>query len=845
MPSEFDILQPFFNEQYYLNTYPDAPGSYASGWEHFTAVGLLEHRSPSSGYDRAYYLTQGIDNFGASGQRDLIMALDGNDVISGYGGADGIYAGNGNDIINGGPGADTMNGEGGDDLYIVDDINDVINETPNNGIDIVRSSVTYNLTNNIENLILTETSDINGTGNNSDNRIVGNGGNNLLIGGNGSDTLAGNGGNDTTNGGDGNDLLDGGDGNDVLNGWTGTDTMKGGAGDDFYLVDNSNDIVYESVNQGTDIVSSNVTYNLGNNIENLTLTENGDINGRGNNSDNRITGNDGNNQLIGGNGSDTLVGGGGDDLLNGGDGNDILNGWTGADTMSGGAGDDIYVVENSNDVIYEGVNGGTDVVISSASYTLRGNIENLTLTENSDINGTGNNSDNRITGNDGNNLLIGGNGSDTLVGNAGNDTFNGGGGDDLLNGGDGNDILNGWTGADTMSGGAGDDIYIVENSNDVIYEGLNGGTDVVISTASYTLASNNLENLTLTGNANINGTGNNSDNRITGNGGNNILEGGRGRDLLTGNGGNDTFVIGKNAGGATAAGADVIFDFTNGADLIQLTGGLSFEDLQIFDSNAGDTVIKDPTTGEFLALVKGVSSNTIDSSDFVVEMQALPAEISSSTVKFAPGDSEEAIAATGAPSITIGSQTIYIGTWQKTSINQDPIIVSFDSANPGNNWVRTDYEMTGADGRGYGLFWDGDDLYSVFSTDGTQGSASEDFRRAATDGQQSWLRSYGQGGGAKIAVVAKIDELTGEMTDAAFLSAVLSNGYSNSLTVTDLSVNNSGNLEASANSWFNPRNPNGSKMTKVGSEGSPFDYTVEIVPDLSRVVSTAAVGWVS
>lgn len=737
MASEFDILQPFFNEQYYLNTYPDAPGSFASGWEHFKAVGLPEHRSPSSGYDAAYYLTQSIDNFGASGQRDLIMALDGDDIIRGYGGADEIYAGNGNDIINGGPGADTMNGEGGDDLYIVDDANDIVNETSNNGIDVVRSPLSYNLTNNVENLILTENNDIDGRGNNSDNRIVGNGGNNLLIGGNGSDTLVGNEGNDTTNGGAGDDLLDGGDGNDVLNGWTGVDTMKGGAGDDFYLVDNSNDFIYEDVNAGNDIVSSNVSYNLANNIENLTLTENSDIDGRGNNSDNRIT------------------------------------------------------------------------------------------------------------GNDGNNLLIGGNGSDTLVGNAGNDTFNGGAGDDLLNGGDGNDVLNGWTGADTMSGGAGDDIYVVDNSNDVIYEGLNAGTEVVISSASYTLASNNLENLTLTGNANINGTGNNSDNRIAGNGGNNILDGGRGRDVLTGNGGNDTFVIGKNAGGATAAGADIIVDFTNGTDLIKLTGGLSFEDLQIFDSSAGDVVIKDPSTGEFLALVKGVSSSTIDSNDFVVEMQALPAEITSSTVKFAPGDSEEAIAATGAPSITIGTQTIYIGTWQKTSINQDPIIASFDSANSANNWVRTDYEMTGADGRGYGLFWDGDDLYSVFSTDGTQGSSSEDFRRAAADAQQSWLRSYGQGGGAKIAVVAKIDELTGEMTDAAFLSAVLSNDDSNSLVVNDLSVNSSGNLEASANSWFNPRNPNGSAMTKVGSEGSPFDYTVEIVPDLSRVVSTSAVGWTS
>jgi hypothetical protein len=224
-------------------------------------------------------------------------------------------------------------------------------------------------------------------------------------------------------------------------------------------------------------------------------------------------------------------------------------------------------------------------------------------------------------------------------------------------------------------------------------------------------------------------------------------------------------------------------------------------------------------------------------------LEPVPAVISSDTIKFSPGDSQEAIAASGAPSITIGTQTIYIGTWQESSNNQDPIVASFDSANSNNNWIRTDYESTGADGRGYGLFWDGDDLYAAFSTDGTQGSSSEDFRRAAADAQQSWLRSYGSGGGAKIGVVAKLDETSGEMTDAAFLSSLLSNGNSNSLAITDLSVSDSGNLLVEADSWFSPRNPDGSRMTQVASGSSPFDYTVEIAPDLSRVVSTSAVGW--
>ena len=72
--------------------------------------------------------------------------------------------------------------------------------------------------------------------------------------------------------------------------------------------------------------------------------------------------------------------------------------------------------------------------------------------------------------------------------------------------------------------------------------------------------------------------------------------------------------------------------------------------------------------------------------------------------------------------------------------------MSFDSENPGNNWVRTDYEITGADSRGYGLFWSGADLYGVFSVDGTQGTSAEDFRRASSDASTGWIRSYGSGG---------------------------------------------------------------------------------------------------
>ncbi|MEM1168500.1 MAG: hypothetical protein AAGJ08_05310 [Cyanobacteria bacterium P01_H01_bin.35] len=140
------------------------------------------------------------------------------------------------------------------------------------------------------------------------------------------------------------------------------------------------------------------------------------------------------------------------------------------------------------------------------------------------------------------------------------------------------------------------------------------------------------------------------------------------------------------------------------------------------------------------------------------------------------------------------------------------------------------------------MFWDGDNLYAVFSVDGTQGTSDEDFRRAATDAEQSWLRSYGQGGGASVSVVARIDidDLTnpGEMTDAVYLTALLSNGNSNTLTVNDLSLNADRNLVVEADSFFSPRNPDGTAIEIPTGLSSPFDYQLVITPDLNQVIET-------
>lgn len=372
---------------------------------------------------------------------DRLDGRAGNDQLYGEAGADRITGGLGNDKIDGGLGADTMLGGAGNDVYIVDNADDIVDERAagSNGVDTVQASVHYTLGTGVENLTLTGTVAINGTGNNLANVIVGNAAANTLNGGTGADRLSGGGGNDiyVTDGGDviyeaayqgtdtvrssvsyalganlenlvltgpsaingtGNSLANVIYGNaaaNVLNGATGADRLYGGGGNDIYVTDGG-DIIYEAAYQGTDTVQSRVTYTLGANLENLTLTGGAAINGTGNTLNNVITGNGAAN---------------------------VLNGGTGADRLVGGAGNDTYITDGG-DVIYEAANQGTDTVQSRASHTLSANVENLVLVNTATaLNGIGNALANSITGNNYNNKLAGGGGNDTLRGGLGNDVF--------------------------------------------------------------------------------------------------------------------------------------------------------------------------------------------------------------------------------------------------------------------------------------------------------------------------------------------------------------------------------------------------------------------------------------
>ncbi|MCK9387630.1 MAG: putative Ig domain-containing protein [Sulfuritalea sp.] len=115
-----------------------------------------------------------------------------------------------------------------------------------------------------------------------------------------------------------NNVIIGGNGNDILDGGTGIDTLIGGIGDDTYLVDSVGDVVTEIASQGMDTVQSSVTYSLGSNAENLTLTGMSAINGTGNILDNVLIGNSASNALTGGAGNDTYkfaIGGGTDTIV--------------------------------------------------------------------------------------------------------------------------------------------------------------------------------------------------------------------------------------------------------------------------------------------------------------------------------------------------------------------------------------------------------------------------------------------------------------------------------------------------------------------------------------------------
>ena len=349
--------------------------------------------------------------YGGAGN-DWMVAGAGNDTLDGGDGVDKLFGHAGNDFLDGGANRDILTGGIGDDIYVVDHNADTVVELAGEGTDTVRTGIDWTLGDNLENLELLGSGDLNGTGNEGANILTGNDGANTLSGFAGADDLRGGAGNDTLNGGLDADLLDGGLGDDRLDGGAGVDSMSGGLGDDTYVVDDVADIVIENADEGTDTIEAGISWTLGANFENLTLTGTSDIDGTGTSLGETIIGNDGDNILTGNGGLDTLRGGAGSDTLNGGDQFDALYG--GAD----------------NDVINAGDGGD------------------------------------HVQGDGGNDTLNGEGGNDWMIGGDGDDIINGGAGRDRMFGNDGADTLFGGAGEDRMEGGAGSDTFVYENVSD-------------------------------------------------------------------------------------------------------------------------------------------------------------------------------------------------------------------------------------------------------------------------------------------------------------------------------------------------------------------------------------------
>jgi Ca2+-binding RTX toxin-like protein len=543
-----------------------------------------------------------------------------NDRLTGNAGANTLF---------GGAGIDTLIGGGGNDTYIVNitaagTLEDVV--TAGAGLDTLQvfgnyagAGATLTAAAAIENIDISATGSalLNITGNANANTLVGN------------------------------------DANNQLNGGTGADTLSGGLGDDTYTVDNIGDVLIEEADQGTDSVNSAISFILAADFENLTLTGLAAINGAGNSGANVITGNASINTLDDG-------------------------GIGASDTLIGGAGNDIYIVNNSGDSITELAAGGTDLIRSAVSFDLvnAANTENLTLTGTTDINGAGAAGANVITGNSGNNILTGGAGIDTLIGGGGNDTFvvnitTTGTLEDTLTAGAGIDTINvagTYTGAaatlisaatienydisgtgtallnvtgnvlsnrltgnaannvisdggigglgDTLVGGLGNDTYTVTNSTDTVIELTAEGTDLVNSAVSFNLLTNgvNVENITLTGAAVINATGNDLNNTLTGNTGINTLAGGKGDDTY--------FVqtVGDIVNEALNEGRDLInsrIAYVLGANLedLTLTGTLSINGTgnslaNVITGNTGANTLDDGGIGAADTLIGGAGNDT-------------------------------------------------------------------------------------------------------------------------------------------------------------------------------------------------------------------------------------------
>jgi Ca2+-binding RTX toxin-like protein len=338
--------------------------------------------------------------------------------------------------------------------------------------------------------------------------LRGGAGNDYIDGREGADSLVGGAGNDTLVGREGADILVGGAGNDVLHGGDGADVLDGGAGDDFFGVDFG-----DLVSGGSGFDTAYFDLRAATTGMSFDFTS-------GTGADGLWTG------IEAGSGTFSQ----GDDTVNAGFQTGYLDGHTGTDHLTL---DFSGVHQNGRTaskvtLLLQDDTAAERVKWSGGGFTdfhLKG-FERFTVTGsagNDSIQGAGLADD--LNGGAGRDTIDGGDGADQLFGNKGNDRLLGGGGGDRLDGANGNDSLFGEDGYDKLVGGTGHDLLIGGNGRDY----LNAG------------------------------------------GGNDILIGGAGRDTYIGGAGKDTFRFDDITDSLKGRQADVIRDFVQGSDVIDLS----------------------------------------------------------------------------------------------------------------------------------------------------------------------------------------------------------------------------------------------------------------------------------
>ena len=291
-----------------------------------------------------------------------------------------------------------------------------------------------------------------------------------------------------------------------------------------------------------------------------------------------------------------------------------------------------YSVSNAGDVNNDGVD---DVIIgaydadgngdaSGQSYVIFGNTGSTVSCNptagDDDLSGCATAENDTVDGLNGNDTLAGGDGDDFLIGRGGDDEISGDVGNDFLKGSIGNDTLNGGLNNDTLIGGGDNDVLNGDSGDDRLIGGngddtIDGGTgmDTLIGGNNNDFLSGNLGNDRLLGrNGNDTLDGGSGADNLKGDAEDDYLIGGLGRDTLNGGSGSDLFAVAS----GVSADLDVIVDFTDGVDFLDLTGNLSFGDLTIKDVGT-KTLIIETSTNQRLAVLVNVDAVELTESDFV------------------------------------------------------------------------------------------------------------------------------------------------------------------------------------------------------------------------------------